>query len=55
MDKRRVKVKLFQDDKIHEYNEDVAVRLEKSGRCRIIASVGARAAASRGRGSNTNK
>lgn len=36
----RVKVKLFQDGKIHEYNEDIAERLEASGRCKILGVVG---------------
>ena len=39
----KVKVKLFQDDKIHEYNKDIAERLEASGRCKILGTVGVKA------------
>ena len=38
----RVKFKLFQDDKVHEYNEDVAVNLQASGRGKILKQVGTR-------------
>lgn len=39
---RKLRVKLFQDGKIHEYKEDVAERLEASNRCKILGVVGAR-------------
>jgi len=35
-----VKVKLFQDGKTHEYNEDVAERLEATDRGKILKKVG---------------
>ncbi len=51
-----LRVKLFQDGKIHEYNDDVAERLEASGRCKILERVGVKSAASKkDSGKNSNK
>ena len=51
-----LRVKLFQDDKIHEYTDGVAERLEASGRCKILERVGVKPVASKkDSGKNSNK